>query len=373
MKLLITTDSYGPRWDGIARFLKEIIPRLVKKYEITVVCPDFGPTKSEEFTTVKLPLGHRVFGDYQAPRFAYGRIKKLVAESDIVFNQTLGPIGVAAILAAKRKRKPCLSFTHSLEWELFPKALGATWMRQFAYPATRLFVKSMYRRCSVLIVPSENTAEQLTWQGVLTAKRIAHLGVDIKKFVPGEKRLARAALGLPQGAFLIGYHGRIAYEKNLLTLLRAFLRLRIPNSRLLIVGDGVPALKARLRKEGVILVGNHGHVTPYLQAMDLYVMPSLTETTCLSVLEAMACELPVISSRVGFVQHYIHEDENGFFFDMRSEYSLAQKIQLVRSLSPEALATVCTEARQTVVRGFHWDATAQKIADAINEFGPVQK
>ena len=40
-RLLITTDSFLPRWDGIARMLSEIIPKLSQKYEITVVAPKF--------------------------------------------------------------------------------------------------------------------------------------------------------------------------------------------------------------------------------------------------------------------------------------------------------------------------------------------
>ena len=41
MKLLIASDAFIPRWDGVARFLYEIIP-LLKEYEITVVAPDYG-------------------------------------------------------------------------------------------------------------------------------------------------------------------------------------------------------------------------------------------------------------------------------------------------------------------------------------------
>ena len=44
MKLLIATDNYPPRYDGISRFLQEIIPSLKESHDVSVIAPDFGPT-----------------------------------------------------------------------------------------------------------------------------------------------------------------------------------------------------------------------------------------------------------------------------------------------------------------------------------------
>ena len=55
-RLLIATDNFLPRWDGISRFLSEIIPRLTEHYEITVVAPDFGTYEDPNITIIKIPL-----------------------------------------------------------------------------------------------------------------------------------------------------------------------------------------------------------------------------------------------------------------------------------------------------------------------------
>ena len=55
-KLVIATDNFLPRWDGIARFLSEIIPRLYKHYEIIVIAPDYGTYEDPHIKLVKIPL-----------------------------------------------------------------------------------------------------------------------------------------------------------------------------------------------------------------------------------------------------------------------------------------------------------------------------
>jgi glycosyltransferase involved in cell wall biosynthesis len=367
-RLLITTDNFPPRWDGISRFLSEMIPRLRESYEITVVAPDYGHVVIEGVEVVKIPLRKKSWGDYTPARFAYRQIKRLVRRSDIVFNQALGPIGLCAIWAAKRCRRPVASYIHSIEWELLPKALAGTLspIRGLLLPFSKSVVSFFYNRCSVIILPSENIAELFSWQRIHTPKRIAHLGVDTVKFAPGDKAKARASLGLPWDAFIVGYHGRIAYEKNLLVLLRAFRRLNVKNKKLLIVGDGVPAIKERLLRSGdVIVTGSSNNVVPYLHAMDVYVQPSLTETTSLTVLEAMACGLPVVSSKVGFIKYYILDGENGLFFDNSSPYDLATKISRLQR-DQVLRSTLSVNARHTVVEQFNWERTAEEIKKILD-------
>ena len=367
-RLLITTDNFLPRWDGIARFLAEIIPRLKEEYDITVIAPDYGYVTIEGVEIVKIPLSKHSFGDYTPASFEYKRIAHYVRRSDIVFNQALGPIGVCAIFAAKRLRRPIASYIHSIEWELMPKALLSFGpLRGFLLPVSKAAVSYFYNRCSVLITPSENIAELFSWTRIRTPKRIAHLGVDTAKFAPGDKHKARESLNLPQDAYIVGYHGRIGYEKNLITLLRGFRRLRIKNKRLIIVGDGVPAIKSKLmRFNDVIVTGSTNHVVPWLHAMDVYVQPSFTETTSLTVLEAMACGLPVVSSKVGFIKYYLEDGENGVFFDNTSPYDLSLKITHLHN-DHVRKSKLAVNARRTVVEQFNWEKTAADIKSILDE------
>ncbi len=367
-RLLITTDNFLPRWDGISRFLSEMIPRLKQDYDITIIAPNYGEIAIDGVTIVQVPLSNHSYGDYTPAQFQYKRISRLVQKADIVFNQALGAIGTCAIFAAKRYKIPVVNYIHSIEWELAPKALAPKpFLRGPIIPISKLFTRFFYNKCSILIVPSEPTAELFSWQKISTPKRVVHLGVDTNKFTPGDRKLAREQLQLPSDAFIVGYHGRIGHEKNLLTLLRGFRRLQIPHKRLIIVGDGVEKIKHKLTKyTDVIVTGSTSHVVPWLQAMDVYVQPSFTETTSLGVLEAMACGLSVISSKVGFIQFYIKDGENGVFFDNSSPFDLSRKItklhfdRIMRVKMGEL-------ARKTVVERFNWEKTAIGIKNVLDE------
>ena len=124
-------------------------------------------------------------------------------------------------------------------------------------------------------------------------------------------------------------------------------------------------LKQKLKKEGVYLVGVQKDVVPWLQSMDIYCLTSLTETTSLSVLEAMSCGLPVIATPVGFVKDYIKERSNGLFTEKENPFLLAKKMEeliLNRSLRDK----LGKNARKKVEKEFDWNKTVQKI-DKIME------
>jgi glycosyltransferase involved in cell wall biosynthesis len=371
--LLIATDNFLPRWDGIARFLSEIIPRMKDKYHITVLAPDFGVSEfdnDENVRLVKIPVSRIRFGDFNVSTFRYRKISREVRRADIVFSQTIGPIGYLAILAARRSRVKVISFMHSIEWELVAKAAGLSLFRKYLYLLTKIIARRVYNKSDLLIVPSENIAEMLSWQKVKTKKKVIHLGVDTKKFVPPPDKLeAKKKLGIEPGVFVIGHHGRLGREKDLMTLLRAFIIVKKahPNVLLIIVGEGVESIKKKLASvPGVMLPGSTNNVVPYLQAMNVYCLPSLTETTSLGTLEAMACGVPVIATRVGFVKDYIKFGINGLFFKERNSYDLARQIEYLMKQN-ELRKKIGLEARRTVEREFTWDKTAKEIEETIDE------
>jgi 1,2-diacylglycerol 3-alpha-glucosyltransferase len=372
-KLVIATDNFLPRWDGIARFLSEIIPRLYKNYDITVIAPDYGTYEDPHIKLVKIPL-MKFFkvGDFSLPQFKKGTITKVIRDADIVFSQTIGPIGGTAIKVAKHYKKPLVAFIHSIEWELVPRAMGTPFLKKYGQMLAKNVARKMYNRCNLLIMPTQGTSELFLWNNIKTKSVIVHLGVDTKKFCPATAEQdsgIREQLGLSNDDIILGYHGRISREKDLITLLRAFTRLQQNDSKLklLIVGDGIDSIKKQLAsRQGVILTGAKNNPIPYLQIMDIYCMPSLTETTCLSVLEAMSCALPVVSTEVGFIKSYIRNGYNGLFFEKQNQYPLAKHIQRL-VLDEKFRKTLGANARRTVVEQFSWDKTAHGIESALNE------
>ena len=373
-KLLIATDNFLPRWDGISRFLNEILPLLATKYELTIVAPDFGEVKTD-FIVKKIELSKYGLGDYKSAKLKPKIIKKMIKKSDLVFTQTIGPIGATAILYAKKYKKPAASFIHSIEWELVPMATKNILLRRFLFPFMRMYCRFIYNKSDLLILPSEGTSEIVSWQKIHTKKKVVYLGVNSKSFMPKKARSEkeqneieklREELGL-KGFYVVGNHGRLAEEKDLFTLTRAFswLTKKYENVLLVIVGNGTEQIQKKLKMtKNVILVPRTNEVEKYLNLFDVHVTTSLIETTSLATLEAMASGLPVISTPVGFIKEYIHNNYNGFLVDIKDNYTIYKTINLLKS-NPELARKIGQRARKSILKQFEWKQTAEGILEAL--------
>lgn len=138
--------------------------------------------------------------------------------------------------------------------------------------------------------------------------------------------------------FVVGSVGRMAAVKDFPTLVQAFLMLRNELSeidrplRLIIAGEGVARAecKAMLRSAGVEqfawLPGERDDIPQLMQAMDVFVLPSLGEGISNTVLEAMASGLPVIATRVGGNTELVLEGETGRLVPSGDPVALARAI-----------------------------------------------
>lgn len=363
-KLLITTDCFLPRWDGIARFLAEIIPFLREEFDITVACPRFpGKPPDLGIHVRRYPLFKMRFGDIYFSWPNRAELERLVRGSDVVFNQTIGTIGAMAIRLAKKHDIPIAGYVHSIDWELAARAV-----KRFRAPikaGVRLRAKRLYAKADVLLVPSRHVEDELAMHGIRTRRKIIPLGVDTERFVPPvSKQAVKKALGLDPERFVIGYVGRIAREKDLPTLLNAFRRLKRKDAVLLVVGSGIGELSiAHTRITFVDAVDNP---VPYYQAMDVFVMPSLTETSSLATMEAMSTGLAVVATPVGSIPEYIAHGKNGLLFPRKNVSALAAHLETLLN-NEELRAQLGANARRTMQEQYAWERVAREIRFVLHE------
>ena len=368
-KLLIATDNLLPRLDGISVFLDKIIPLLEKKIDVSVVAPDYGKYDySYKNKVTKFKLVNVRLGDFFPSSVKLRKLAKLVKNCDVVFVQALGPIGIIASFFAKIYRKPLIRYNHSMEWELFPNSLNIKYVQILANILTKIVSLITYNMSSRVLVPSIEHAELLTVIGIRPRKEVVHLGIDEKHYKPPKsKAIAKHELGIDPRTFVIGYAGRIGYEKNLITLYRAFKRIskKFNNVILLIAGGGHPKIeKLFTGKSNIILTGPKNDLLPYYQAMDVYVLPSLTETSSMTTMEAMATGLPVVVTPVGFIKEYIDDGVNGLLFPKKNSYILYKKLShlIEHDASRDKLGR---KARETMVEHYTWDDTVKIIIKII--------
>lgn len=372
-KLLVATDNFLPRWDGISRFLIEVLPSLCEEFDVHIICPDNGRIEMDlQAKITKIPLSTWSFGDYTFPLLKSKTIKKAVGEADIVFTQSLGSIGSTALRhAAKLDDVKVVCYTHNVEWELVPLATGYGRMKWFLSGIVRMFTRYLYNKADLLLVPSTSIKESLDHFKIRTPKKVVLLGVNVDVFKPlkyldEEKKQDvlqyRKELGL-EDKFVVGQHGRLAREKNIVTLLRAFkwITKKHENAHLLVVADGLKSIGNMLRgQERITWIKQSDTVQRELQVMDCYVTTSLTETTSLSTLEAMSCGLPVVTTPVGFVKEYIKDGYNGLVFDFKNSFALQKKIDLLIN-NEELVKNMGVRARKKVERNFKWENTSKDL------------
>jgi len=368
-KLLIASDNFLPRWDGVARFLLEIIPCLKKDFDITVLAPKFRGKFKNTFgvNIIRFPTYNFQFGDMYPAKPCTWKIKKHVKEADLIWVQEgVGPIGALSIIHGKRLKKKVVVYAHSVDWELFSKSIR--FFKKLVYIITKIYVKFLYNKCSVILVPYLEFGEILTWTGIKTKKKVIHLGIDTTRFKPAQnKEEAKKKICIDPKFKVIGFTGRISREKDLMTLYRAFLRLekKRDDVLLLIIGEGIEKMKKFLgTKPNIMAIGAVNNVLPYLQAMDIFVLPSLTETSSLATMEAMSCNIAVITTKVGFVKRYVKDRFNGLFFPKKNDLVLSLKLKWLLE-NESARKIIAKNARKTIVEKYQWQKTAEKIKSTL--------
>ena len=374
-KLLIATDNFLPRWDGIARFLLEVVPKLSNYYDISILAPNY-----KGFNLINTNLGNAAIHKFDTFNFEVGdfppaippgkKIEPYIKNADIVWVQTIGPIGRAAIKYAKKLDKPLISFNHSIEWELVPNALTESFLVR---KALRFFVKQItkraYNKCNLLIVPSQDTANKLRSAGIKRPMKQVNLGIDLTKFKPADRIAAKKIIGVNTDSIVISYIGRLGREKDLVTLYRAFVQLshKHKNAILLIVGEGIESYKKMFKRERMLFIGPRSDVEKFFQATDIYVLPSMTETTSLTTMEAMACGCAVLTTRTGAIPTYVVNKYNGMFFPKRNSYVLRRKLELLIE-NNELRDKLGENARKTIEAQQSWDKTVEGIKEILDKF-----
>jgi glycosyltransferase involved in cell wall biosynthesis len=178
---------------------------------------------------------------------------------------------------------------------------------------------------------------------------VIYNGVDLTAAAaatPGARRRIRDEFGFLQDDFVIVQVARLHTLKDHATAIRTIDRLRqaIPKVRLLLAGEGEqrPALELQIQKLGlehfVKLAGSRQDVPELMAASDAFLLTSISEGIPLTVIEAMAAGLPVVSTAVGGIPEMIRHGETGFLTPAGDDLALAAALQLLHDDRDQAVA-----------------------------------
>jgi glycosyltransferase involved in cell wall biosynthesis len=318
LNLAVVTETYPPEINGVAHTMRCLVSglrgrghqvHLIRPRQTSDSAPAAGPVQ-EETLVGSLPIpGYRglrigvpLFG--QLPRLWRAR------RPDLVYIATQGPLGRAALRAARAASIPTLTGFHTR----FQEYSGYYGLGVLKGPI-EWSLRRFHNRSDATLVPTEELRGDLTKQGYERV-RVFGRGVDTELFSPARRSARlRARWGCDPADPVLLYVGRIAAEKNIRLALDAFTRIQAthPNTRFVLVGDGPELAHARADCPHCRFVGARVGVdlARHYASADLFLFPSLTETFGNVVPEAMASGLAVVAFDEAAAHSYIRSGDNG--------------------------------------------------------------
>ncbi len=204
---------------------------------------------------------------------------------------------------------------------------------------------------------------------------VVYNGLDTNEFAPGLPSSLRAELKITPAQVLIGVVSRLAPDKGQETFIRAAARVvaRDDRAHFVLAGDDsifsdnadyVPMLHRLVRELGLEshahFLGCRGDMVNIYGGLDVVVNTAWREAFGMVVVEAAACEKPVVGTRAGGIPEIITHGEDGFLFPVRDEAALADLLtDLVRD--PALRARLGAAGRATVLRRFSIEAQARAM------------
>jgi glycosyltransferase involved in cell wall biosynthesis len=248
-----------------------------------------------------------------------------------------------------RELKPDMVHTHLWHADLFgiPAARLAFVRRvitsrhnddAFRYRRSiRLVNRLLWRMVSAGITISEAIARfSIEVEGAPRARlRTIHYGIEHRPYSGQQSTHSalRKELGLPDDVLLVGMVCRLTEQKGVTYGLQAFARLQddFPSAHLVIAGNGPlrSALEAEAKTLGVRahFLGWRSDVGTIMEALDIFLMPSLWEGFGLVLLEAMAHQLPIVGSAVSAIPEVVAQGESGILVPPRDVDGLAAALR----------------------------------------------
>lgn len=334
------------------------------------------------FTVIRLPpTEFPRLGKYFMILPVISAIWRLREELDLIYVCGLRTLGVAGVIAAALTKKPCVLRSESLG-ELSGDFIWVTpdgrhhFWRQLAFaPLIAARNRLLLHAQHFVAISSAIHNEYLSAQ--VPPRKISRIpnGIDLNAFYPvsaEQKSSIRATLGLPTSVRVFVYTGKLNRGKGLEMLLRAWKRVVAArdDTLLILVGSGKgqylsceSALRHFVEENGldakVRITGYVHNVQDYLHAADVFVFPSESEAFGLAPLEAMACKLPVMASRIPAILDFITDGYNGWLINPHDEDAW---FNALARFDPNSSETRCIAERAAAHarNGFNMDAIARQ-------------
>ena len=383
MRILMLSDVYFPRINGVSTSIQTFVQELrLLGHEITLIAPGYEFQEQTVFETdtgiIRIP-SRQVLFDPEDRFMSRRAIRQLLSychqqQYDVIHIQTPFVAHYLGVWLARELGLPCAETYHTFFEEYLYHYLPLAPKRLMRYLAKRYTTKQC-NQVNKVIVPSSAMRDVLHAYGVNTAIRILPTGIPEQDYQPGKSERFRQEFGIALDRPVMITVGRVAFEKNIGFLVEVTkkVRERIPNILFVIAGEGpmLPHLKKRVSREGlqqqIMFVGYLDRATQLqdcYRAANVFVFASRTETQGLVLLEAMAQELPVVSTAVMGTRDVL-VNQQGCLVAPEDVTQFANKVIMV--LTNDLLQQQLATSGKTYVKQWTAPRYAEKLADLYCE------
>ncbi|WP_374263293.1 glycosyltransferase, partial [Zoogloea sp.] len=259
LRVAVVTETYPPEINGVAMSTGRVVDGLVAAgHRVDLI----RPRQAHEGAVIAEGVEQMLARGIPLPRYANLQLglpaqkvllrRWSIQRPDVVQVVTEGPLGWSALTAARKLRLPVISEFHT-NFHRYTGHYGVGWLKR----PIAAYLRKFHNRADLTLVPTRALCDELVGQGIPRVEVVSR-GVDTTLFDPARRSESlRRQWGLAPDDLAVLYVGRVAPEKNLALLEKAFeaIRARQPRARLVLVGDG-PALPAlRARQPGAICAG----------------------------------------------------------------------------------------------------------------------
>ena len=276
---------------------------------VTLIAPEYPENCQSDIEIIRIPSKKLPF-DPEDRLMSLARVKGLLPKLerkrfDVVHIQTPFVAHYGGVYLAKKLGLPSVVSYHTYFEAYFEKYLP--WLPHFLLRGiARRFSASQCNQVDGVISPSNQMLGKLREYGTKTEARVIPTGLKLNQYKMKGESSFRQNHGISKDDQVLLYVGRVAHEKNIPFLMDVFVEVfeQNNNAKLVIAGEG-PAQKALKNRakvldmdENIIFVGYLDRETELIDcyhSADVFVFSSETETQGLVLLEAMACNLPVVS------------------------------------------------------------------------------
>lgn len=375
LRLAIVTETYLPEVNGVARTMGKMVDLLrARGHTIELTRPAQAGVRDEGLACGVPGFTQHLVRGLAIPR--YGELQMGLAlpghfmaqwekhRPDVVHVVTEGPLGWAAVIAARRLGIPLSSGFHT-NFHAYSRHYG---IGLFA-GAVACALRALHNRCAATIVPTGEMRRALVARG-FERLHVVGRGIDTGLFDPARRSAAlRASWGVRGSAPVLIHVGRLAPEKNLQLFVRAAQAACEvePATRVVLVGDGPDAAALRAAHPGFVFAGTRRgeDLATHYASADLFVFPSLTETFGNVVTEALASGLAVVAFDYAAARQHIVDGESGVLEPPGDEDALiAAACRL--AASPERIGRLRMPARAVALR-LGWDRIIDDLERVLHD------